>query len=387
MQDVTGYVKLVHRLTGAQILVRGAAGHVESSLAGAAGAGLPPSGDRDRRRPCLRRALLPRARVRRRVAGGLDPQSSPLTTWRRNPPGMGDHRSPCRAPRHGAPDAPCRVGRRRHLGQGRARRARPGTSRARRSARRSTAGAASDNCSPRWCDSPAPRGRRPGRRSAAWRSPSPVPATTSAACPAIDDGKFAALAGVDLRGELRGRLGREASAIVFCNDAEAADRRRGAARRRRPFDRVLGITLGAGLGACLVAGDAIVEASAAPSCPASSTASPSAPHRRRRLLRPWPARPARGRRSREARDDDALRAFAGFGADLGAFLAPWTEVLRADAVVVAGGIAGAFALFGPALGAALAVPARAGETRRGRGADRRRPRHERRHRTRRADVG
>ena len=45
MQDVTGYVKLVHRLTGAQIVVRGAAGHVESSLAGAAGAELPPSGD------------------------------------------------------------------------------------------------------------------------------------------------------------------------------------------------------------------------------------------------------------------------------------------------------------------------------------------------------
>jgi hypothetical protein len=33
MQDVIGYVKLVHRLTGAQIVVRGLAGHVESSIA------------------------------------------------------------------------------------------------------------------------------------------------------------------------------------------------------------------------------------------------------------------------------------------------------------------------------------------------------------------
>jgi hypothetical protein len=33
MQDVIGYVKLVHRLAGADIVVRGAPGHVESSLA------------------------------------------------------------------------------------------------------------------------------------------------------------------------------------------------------------------------------------------------------------------------------------------------------------------------------------------------------------------
>jgi len=43
MQDVIGYVKLVHRLTGAGIVVRGAAGHVESSLAQPPAA-LPPSG-------------------------------------------------------------------------------------------------------------------------------------------------------------------------------------------------------------------------------------------------------------------------------------------------------------------------------------------------------
>jgi hypothetical protein len=44
MQDVIGYVKLVHRLTGAQIVVRGASGHVESSFAAAARAPLPASG-------------------------------------------------------------------------------------------------------------------------------------------------------------------------------------------------------------------------------------------------------------------------------------------------------------------------------------------------------
>jgi hypothetical protein len=44
MQDVVGYVKLVHRLTGAQIVVRGAPGHVESSLPAAAHAALPAAG-------------------------------------------------------------------------------------------------------------------------------------------------------------------------------------------------------------------------------------------------------------------------------------------------------------------------------------------------------
>ena len=43
MQDVIGYVKLVKRLTGADIVVRGQTGHVESSLT-AAPATLPVSG-------------------------------------------------------------------------------------------------------------------------------------------------------------------------------------------------------------------------------------------------------------------------------------------------------------------------------------------------------
>ncbi len=45
MQDVIGYVKLVHRLTGAQIVVRGDGAHVESSLPRGATATLPPAGD------------------------------------------------------------------------------------------------------------------------------------------------------------------------------------------------------------------------------------------------------------------------------------------------------------------------------------------------------
>ena len=45
MQDVIGFVKLVHRLTGVQVVVRGAPGHAESSLPGATGTALPASGN------------------------------------------------------------------------------------------------------------------------------------------------------------------------------------------------------------------------------------------------------------------------------------------------------------------------------------------------------
>jgi len=44
LQDVTGFVKLVHRLTGAEVLVRGASRHVRTSLGAAASVRLPSSG-------------------------------------------------------------------------------------------------------------------------------------------------------------------------------------------------------------------------------------------------------------------------------------------------------------------------------------------------------
>jgi hypothetical protein len=44
LQDVTGFVKLVHRRTGAEVLVRGGSGRIRTSLAAAAGIRLPASG-------------------------------------------------------------------------------------------------------------------------------------------------------------------------------------------------------------------------------------------------------------------------------------------------------------------------------------------------------
>jgi hypothetical protein len=45
IQDVTGFVKLVHRRTGAEVVVRGGSGQVRASLSAAARAQLPPSGE------------------------------------------------------------------------------------------------------------------------------------------------------------------------------------------------------------------------------------------------------------------------------------------------------------------------------------------------------
>ncbi len=44
IQDVTGFVKLVHRVTGAEVAVRGASGHIRASLGAAALVHLPSSG-------------------------------------------------------------------------------------------------------------------------------------------------------------------------------------------------------------------------------------------------------------------------------------------------------------------------------------------------------
>ena len=44
IQDVTGFVKLVHRVTGAEVVVRGTSGHVRTSLGAGALVRLPTSG-------------------------------------------------------------------------------------------------------------------------------------------------------------------------------------------------------------------------------------------------------------------------------------------------------------------------------------------------------
>ena len=184
------------------------------------------------------------------------------------------------------------------------------------------------------------------------------------------------------RGPAR-RAARAARARRICGSCSATTPRRRSSPRpcTAPASRssaCLGITLGAGMGACLVAGDAIVETSAGVvpgelyRQPFGAATADDAFSDRGLRARLGGADPAK------APTTSAVRAFAAFGADLGAFLAPWTEVLRADAVVVAGGIAAAFELFGPALENGAARTGARRRAGRGRRADRRRPGAQRR---------
>ncbi len=171
-------------------------------------------------------------------------------------------------------------------------------------------------------------------------------------------GKLEGLLGVDLRLELS-HVFEEASpeAIVFLNDAEAfllGEAWAGAARGRA---RVIGITLGTGLGSAFLADGQIVRDG--PGVPpegnlhlASFRGRPveeaiSGPAIRARFdgataVQQIAARADRG-------DPLALGVLAEVGDDLGEFLAPWCADFGASLVVVGGSIARAWRQFGAVL--------------------------------------
>jgi glucokinase len=171
--------------------------------------------------------------------------------------------------------------------------------------------------------------------------------------------KFGSLYGVNL-----GEALSPGRPVRFCNDAEAAilgEARHGAGVG---FQRLLGITLGTGLGsAFLIEGRPV-------------TTGPGVPPEGWLYDQPVLGRIAdetfsiRGlqRRARAAGlpavvpceiQDEAL--WQSFGKELGEFLAPFVNCFGAEAVLVLGGIAGAYSLFGQALNGALAGLARPGQ--------------------------
>jgi glucokinase len=181
-----------------------------------------------------------------------------------------------------------------------------------------------------------------------------------------EEGKFTALEGIDLRDELRWRLRRPGLKLRFINDAEAAVVAEALFGAGRPFARAFGITLGTGLGACLVVDHTTIVEMVGAVAPGQL------------YNEPFDGRTAdavfseRGLRARlqaahapdpdpSARGPQAAVAYAEFGADLARLLAPLVTQLGADGVVITGGISAAFKLFEPTLAAGLAVPVVAGE--------------------------
>ncbi|MBA2469661.1 MAG: ROK family protein [Chloroflexia bacterium] len=181
--------------------------------------------------------------------------------------------------------------------------------------------------------------------------------------------KYESLFGVNVADELRRRLGWGERPIRFRNDAEAAIAGECLYGAGHGYDRVIGVTLGTGFGSAFMVNGA------------AQTSGHGVPPNG--WLYPYPAGDARAddrfsvrgleRQLREAGglpvDPEAAAeaahggasaghdAFVAYGAALGSFLAPFAVDFGADAVVVLGGIAGAFDLFGPSLRAALPTPA------------------------------
>lgn len=187
-------------------------------------------------------------------------------------------------------------------------------------------------------------------------------------CRITDLDKYRALYGLNIGEALRERVDLRDRPILFRNDAEAAivaEARYGAGR---PYRRLVGVTLGTGCGSAFVVNGATI--SAGEGIPDHG------------WLYPMPFRGARAddvfsRRGLESRlraagaevsdlrmaaalaragDTTICHVFSAFGADMGAFLGPFATAFGAEAVLVLGGIAAAFDLFGSALAEELAIP-------------------------------
>lgn len=186
------------------------------------------------------------------------------------------------------------------------------------------------------------------------------------------DGKFGALYSQSLRETIAGWLPQPDIPILFRNDAEAAvvgEARYGAGR---PFTRLLGVTLGTGLGSAFVqAGTPVYEAPGIPPrgelyavevAGATADAVFSIRGLTEQIDQVSNAPTIADAANLARADNEALRnVFAHFGAQLGAFLQPFALAFKAEAVLVLGGIANSIDLFGPALRQQLALPVCSGE--------------------------
>lgn len=175
--------------------------------------------------------------------------------------------------------------------------------------------------------------------------------------------KYDAIYGVDLRNELSRDDGVR---IEFVRDSEAVGVGEAVYGAGRAQQRVLTIALGTGMGSCLTdGGEPVFEAAGQV---VDQLHRRSTPHGRAddvfsaRGLGPLLDADPRDLGRVLSGDDvsiEARAAMADFGDRLGAFLADTAELQR-DLVVIAGGIAGAFDLFGPALRSELDVPCEVG---------------------------
>ena len=185
--------------------------------------------------------------------------------------------------------------------------------------------------------------------------------------------KFDSIYGLDLRTELDRRLAATGSPtaglpIEFARDSESAGMGEAVFGAGSDGGRVLTVTIGTGLGACLTEADRRVDASGSRSRFTSSRSSVtwrsrSSPSVRRPAGAADDVLSARGLADRlgvntidlaaRVAEPEVSDAVADHGRRLGEFLAPVVDELDVDLVVVGGGLVAVFDLFGEPLRTAL----------------------------------
>jgi glucokinase len=185
--------------------------------------------------------------------------------------------------------------------------------------------------------------------------------------------KYEAIYGMNIKTALQQVLGRPTLPIVFRNDAEAAIMGEALYGAGRPYRRLIGVTLGTGIGsAFVVEGRSVGSGPGVPphgwlyqesfrDLPADDVFSTRGLTARLRELNP--AYESVAAFAEAARRGDALlrQGFLQFGADLGEFLASFAQAFGAEVILVLGGIARSIDLFEPLLRQKLPVPALPGQ--------------------------
>ncbi|MBX3085225.1 MAG: ROK family protein [Anaerolineae bacterium] len=184
--------------------------------------------------------------------------------------------------------------------------------------------------------------------------------------------KYEGLYNVNVKTPLRTVYGGRELPIQFFNDADIAITGEARYGVGQPYQRVIGLTLGTGLGAGFIANG--FPLTTGQGVPPNGELYPV-------LVGDVQAddvfsiRGLQGRfkaaglpindlklASGAAASGDAVAktVFAGFGSDLGIFLQPYVQAFGAEAVIILGGISGAFDHYGEAIQQALSVPVLAG---------------------------
>lgn len=178
--------------------------------------------------------------------------------------------------------------------------------------------------------------------------------------------KYDALYGVHLSTKLRDILGRPTLEMRYRNDAEAAILGEAFYGAGTSYLRLIGLTLGTGLGSAFVAeGKLITQGDDVPphgwlySCMFANQRADDVFSTRGLLarLQEHGTDAADIISAVQNQENKSLaKAFASFGTDLGTFLEPFVARFRAEAVLVTGGIVESWERFAPSLSRSLPVP-------------------------------